>query len=207
MKKKKLTKQEMRLAIAEDVLEQLRIGRYYATSNYFLATGPLRRRGEVDFSSDPDNFRPKGLTGPEVQEEIKRINKCGVCAIGAALISGIRLYDGVSGDNFDPFRGRLGTAVNRFFTTKQLGVMEDFFEIFVEGFKNKEGQVDYTLRRVAINMGRDERMRLVFNSIKDNKGRIVKQDMLKRLRSKAKALATDKVRCSFAAPAVPREAT
>ena len=113
----------MRVEIAKDVLKQLRAKVYWGSICYFNAgyTTPLK-------NNDYYNTGPDNLSGAEVQKEVKQLERCGVCAIGAAVISGIRLYDGVPGKYFDPDDGADGKAAQRFFTKKQLVEMEQMYK-------------------------------------------------------------------------------
>jgi hypothetical protein len=163
MTKKKLSKREMRLAIAKDVLKQLKLRVYWAKSTYFRSSNsPLNNQERLS-----------SMNGAQVQKAVKDLASCEVCAIGAAIVSGVRLYDGVKGHRFDPGEGALSWAGQRFFTEHQLDMMEGFFEACT-GFSSDE------LERKVENMPHRQRMEIVFGSIAKNDGRVVKKDILNR---------------------------
>lgn len=69
---------KLAVAIAKDVLKQLRARRYLAQPGVYL---------------EADGAKVKG--GDDLRKVLPKIKKCHVCAIGAAFLSYVRLKDGV----------------------------------------------------------------------------------------------------------------
>ena len=183
MKTEQQSESEMRVAIAKDVLKQLENDVYVARGVYFSGSGVLEDITSAHESPDnDDDINPDigaNLTGPQIQEEVKNLKSCQVCAIGAAIVSGIRLYDGVSGNMFDPCKGASSRAGQRFFTKEQLGFMEGIFEATSDALwcnaDVSSGNYHYFQM-----VERSERMKIVFQSIIDNEGEVVESDMASR---------------------------
>lgn len=124
--KKKLTKLQTAVAIAKDVLKQLKAGQYIAESCTYLAP----EEGH-DFLQNP-----KG----ELQKILKKEKPvCRVCAIGSALLSAVRLTnnfkleDNVSVDSMEPRynwieRSNMIDKLTEFFSEKECDDMEGVFE-------------------------------------------------------------------------------
>ena len=154
----KLGKREKRVAIAKDVIKQLRLGRYLAASTYFgTHIGGLvyHTHGNI-------------LSSKQVQNEVQKLESCCVCAIGAAFVSGVRLYDGISGADWDVHLGQGSKGAQNFFTSTELITMERWFEL---------KDLGHNLYRKLYSMPRKRRMRIVFQSIIDNDGRVLSNDM------------------------------
>ena len=120
-KKKRLTNAEKRVAIAEDVLENLdRL--IVRTGNYICGTLP-------------EEVNPKD----NAQEKVKAIQAyCTVCALGACLLSHVRLWDrvmmgeivGTYPTQYLNVRYADTTApLKRYFTQRQLNLIESAFEV------------------------------------------------------------------------------
>ena len=164
--KKKLGKREMRVAIAKDVLKQLKTKKYNARSIYFSASS-------VHLSSQ------YSMTGPELQAGLNSIGYCEVCAIGAALVSGICLFDGVSGSNFDYNAGVDSLAAQKFFNKHELVIMESLYEIYSVHDWPGGALIDAQL------ISQKERMKCVFRSIIHKKGRVSRDDIFYRFKKAA----------------------
>lgn len=175
---KKLGKREMRVAIAKDVLKQLKIKAYSLGGGYFFSEDQFFRYSGGFLEAD----------GPALQQAVKEMKHCSVCAIGAAVISGIRLYDGVTGESLDPGKGQHSVAGQRFFTENELAVMERLYEGW-RGYEwpdeEKEDEHDNPahLRCKVQLLGRDSRLKIVYQSIIDNNGRVVKKDILNKYKA------------------------
>ena len=130
--KKKLTKAEKRVAIAKDVLKQLKTERYVATSGVYL---------------ESSNDFHKASDAADAKEVLAKVEKCLVCAIGSMFMSAIGKFNNCTiGDVFAP----LGTGyyaserplkregsdkpttlhehLEKYFTAPQLGLIECWFE-------------------------------------------------------------------------------
>ena len=164
--KTKLSKSQMRVAIAKDVIKQLKAGVYIPAGTYFwVAT-------EGTFSGL--------LSNENVQEEVLKLQDCKVCAIGAAFVSGVRLFDGISGKNWDIYKGSNSVGAQSFFTRKQLCNMEEWFEV-------TKWPLTTALEDKILRMHRSQRMRIVFRSIIANNGQVKNGDIKKRF-EKARVL-------------------
>lgn len=163
---KKLGKRAMRVEIAKDVLKQLRNGNFIAESTY------LRTRRVLDYPDAVSHF-----SGEEIQNEVLKIETCNVCAIGAAFISGIRLFDGISGEMFDVGNAANSIGAQKFFTKSELKTMEAWFENW-EDLRSLRPVLWLKIKR----MSRKQRMRIVFQSIVDNGGRVLDKDIEARVK-------------------------
>jgi hypothetical protein len=76
---KRLTKAEKRVAIAKDVIAQLKAGKYRAETGSYC---------EIDLEE-------AALLEPtaELQKELKKVSKCQVCALGSLFVSDVRKFD------------------------------------------------------------------------------------------------------------------
>ena len=76
VKFEKLTPPQKRVAIARDVLEQIRMGRYISSTGAYVS-GLLMKNGQERY-----HVSDKGIKG-----NFGKIKKCEVCAMGACLMS------------------------------------------------------------------------------------------------------------------------
>lgn len=176
--KKFIGKRGKRVAIAKDVLKQLKAKKFHADGTYF----ELEDR---DFNFWGERHLWSAST---LQSEMKKLKTCKVCAIGAALTSGIMLYGEVEGDEFDPTSGFNSNAAKSFFTQKELAAMEAIFETrshqqllsidFYQKIKWEEG----LRRKVREHTTYDQRMKCIFKSIASNNGRVSQADIFKRIK-------------------------
>lgn len=110
-----MTKAEMRVAVAKDVIKQLKIGKITAEHCYLDDMGEFNRN-----------------IGKSMQTVIKNpAFKCNACAIGSALISFVNLFNGITiieeiSDDLD--RNGIHKILSKCFTKNQLEDMEGFFE-------------------------------------------------------------------------------
>ena len=125
----KLTPSEQCVTIAKDVLEQLRLGRYYAEQfTYFSMPAP---------TAEP--LKP----GQDLQSLILQNDRtCAVCALGACFASAVRLSNGVAlseetisvdhstDDNTANFGNDavFNEKVASYFSNRQLALIESAFE-------------------------------------------------------------------------------
>jgi hypothetical protein len=163
---KKLTAAQKRVAIAEDVLLRISRGTYEIRSGYFVDMPQLDSSIEVDRAFlEQDN--------PE----------CNVCAVGAAIVSAIRLFNSASFNDGVEVREsfRIG---KKFFHPKQLVLIENAFERWNGAYVMNQTSLavtelvksipDYELNR-AIAFGESysdttERAVKIFENIVENKG-------------------------------------
>lgn len=184
--KENMRYKKKKVEIAKDVLCQLNAEAYKAWGVYFH---PLNdeatalAQGNKFVQTSADDFQRKEFKGEEMQQFALKA-KCKVCAIGAAMISGIRLYDGVSGSMFDPADGCRSETAQKWFSEDELSIMENIFESYCsgmpakvsdlgQGFNSKlelAGQID--------EISRDARMRGIFKSIIQLDGKVKRRHMI-----------------------------
>lgn len=113
MKKRKTDKQ-MRVAIALDVLKQLKARKLIPTKGVYVRTtdGPLANQ-------------PYGVDAQPILLNPQR-KKCTVCALGAGVIAQIRLEDNYNIGDAMTTHQRLG----RYFNGRQLIEIEALFEVW-----------------------------------------------------------------------------
>ncbi len=117
-------KAEARVAIAEDVLETLLFGRMKVQSSHGYFQVDDAARGVVE-----DSFETVALT-----MKTRGRTMCTVCAIGAACVSAVSLYnkapaaEKVHRGEIKPSKG-MRTVLGHFFTRKQLDLIECAFEM------------------------------------------------------------------------------
>lgn len=145
MKKPKPTKAERRVAIAKDVLAQLRLERYVATEGVYVD----HRVAELA-STAPDK---------PLEKLLPQVKSCEVCALGACFLSAVRKYNDVkAGEIDDPetfmrYDGSMmtehmfndttmRTKLARHFTDAQTGLIESAFERMPMGSLTDEGAAD-----------------------------------------------------------------
>lgn len=127
MKRKKLenmTRAEARVAIAKDVLAQIRLGRYLATPGIYIGVEVLHAMWGANDLEGRVAATQRRCDDPGL--------RCAVCARGAAVVSGARVFDdrvtralakGADG-------GDGSVALRGIFSYAQLQRMEDAFELF-----------------------------------------------------------------------------
>jgi hypothetical protein len=121
---KKLSKAQMRVAIAKDVIKQIELKNIKPTEGDYI---------------DPSNTAHKELgklpsSNVESQPFIEIISKnCHVCALGACLLSKARLFD--SCPVYDLITGSVYKGLGKIFSGNQLNLIEHEFELggFVDG--------------------------------------------------------------------------
>ena len=162
-------KAEARVAIAKDVIETLAIKRMVASLGYgyFSAEGYARGVGE-SFEAMALGIRMQGKT------------RCKVCAIGAACVSAVGLYNDAPllekyyTDIVPPPSDDMRTILARWFTRKQLDLIECAYEV---SSSYDEGGSSYRARDKAQVFGRQydddhhrERLEAIMQNVIDNKG-------------------------------------
>ncbi len=114
-----MTRAEKRVAIAQDVLKQLRTKKYVAERDLYVS---------VEFKGDTDNNWNARFD--DVKSNIHKVKECRVCAIGSCIVSATRLGNTLTfremEDERDPKTRKL---LAKAFTQKQLYLMESAFEL------------------------------------------------------------------------------
>lgn len=158
-------KAEARVAIAEDVIETLDVGRMYVSSG----TGYHRLR---DWA--------KGVFGKyeatALSLRVRGKTRCTVCAIGAACLSAVGLYNdaqqledetlGIYGPDSDNMRDVLA----RWFTRVQLDLIESAFEKDYFGIDANGDALRRAIKFGERYLGDEERLRAIMGNIIDNDG-------------------------------------
>lgn len=178
-KNKSLSTKEMRIAIAKDVLAQLKAKKIVATRGCWTDDPKL---GSIDdFASTQLEKADKDSVEIKACDYASKVNKCRVCALGSLFLSGIRLYNGVSWtlnkeDAFfdlshDLFDDIEKSPLNKYFSTKQLQLIEATFEDG-DGSCWLSSDRDHVLARAYYVKYRDAEKRLIgiMNNIIDNEG-------------------------------------
>ena len=139
MTKPKLTPKQKRVAIAKDVLKQIKASKFIAGTGNFCHVGEW------------SDTLPK-LIGKKQLLKLKP--KCTVCAIGAAIVSGIRLFNKINITNCEITRFQQRRMIVKFFGLSQAEQIENAFEIGrgYYGF-NKYGERVYDKFKDAIKFG------------------------------------------------------
>lgn len=166
---KKLTKkQKMKIAIAADVIAQVKARRYVAETGLYI--------GGLDLSEE------KGDLQCVIQKKVTRRNPCTVCGLGSAFISAVRLFNKFpinsktvdlsdGGVEYRAMRGKL----EKFFSGLELGVIEASFEVD-EGHLNA-GEVQNafrnapTYREFLYEMNDEDRLVWIMQAIIEQDGK------------------------------------
>jgi hypothetical protein len=128
--KKKLTKAEMRIEIAKDVIAQIKAKKY----------NPMQGRW-VEQADGPDYddwlFENATTCKVDVRDYTNNINKCNVCALGSLFVSAVNKYNNVYGtydsvSTYEVFSsigtGEKKSPLLRYFSSSQLQLIEFTFE-------------------------------------------------------------------------------
>lgn len=131
---KKATKDEKRVLIAKDVLEQIKANRYIAESGTWLQT---------DCNNKIDWNRNNGIDANKSIQKLfadKTIETCHVCALGGLFMSCTNLNNNTTVSDFNEDGGfaelgktiyngdKLSNGLNTIFNNNQLKLIESYFE-------------------------------------------------------------------------------
>ena len=136
-KKKRLTKIQMRVAIAKDVIAQINSKKLIPETGVWIYDPKL---GSID--DHIDNLIDKAMEDEEndtcrfepfnARDFTKKVNKCKVCALGSIFVSAVNLYNGVEftdGENaaraFDTLEF---SPLSNYFSPRELAFIETCFE-------------------------------------------------------------------------------
>lgn len=126
-KKKELSKKAAeRVAIAKDVISQIRAKRLIAMSGTYLSAADnnwLTQFGVYDEDMTDLDEESKN-------QQVVPPTKCNVCALGAVFVSALDRNDRLKVGDFAPYPGQddLHNYLKRWFTLNQLYLMEEAFE-------------------------------------------------------------------------------
>lgn len=155
---KKASAAQKRVLIAKDVLKQLKLGKIKAKQGVYVTAQ------KYDWTN---NINP--------DKEFCELNiKCSVCALGAAMLSEIRMNNNLKvremhgynysvkfGDNYITSRKESGDRLDKYFTESQLVLIERAFEGWGDG-KVKDFYCKYR--------NDNKRIAAIFRNIIQNKG-------------------------------------
>jgi hypothetical protein len=169
---KKLTKAEMRVAIAKDVIAQIKAKKYNPVQGCWViwVDGPDYDDWLVDNSA---NCRV------DVQKYTKSIKKCNVCALGSLFVSAVNKYNNVYGTYmtvstdqvFDTSETNNRSPLLRYFTINQMRLIEYTFEggmgaVYFDDLKQMKGKADAFYSQYPDD--KDRLLAIMKNIIKNN---------------------------------------
>ena len=121
--RKRVTKAQQRVAIARDVLAQLKAGRLVGNSGSFIGTD-----------------LPYAPPQTQVQEVLKKVPRCDVCAVGSLFLCAVEKFDALKMEDLEAFLEAFGDSgvpvverdvipyLQRYFSEAQLRLIEIAFE-------------------------------------------------------------------------------
>jgi hypothetical protein len=134
-KKKKLTKNQMRVAIAKDVLAQIKSKKIIPQMGVWMEDPKMGSLDDIVYNS-VDNYLDSDdtcrLMPFSAQDYTKKVKNCRVCALGSIFVSSVNLFNGVEFDNgeevYDCFENLKTSPLNRYFSPEELELIEGCFE-------------------------------------------------------------------------------
>lgn len=179
-------KREMRLAVAKDVLKRLRRKKL----NVFSGNGYIVPKNTSYF--EIDNLK-SSCQHDNSQEHLDKIeSSCEVCALGACMLSHIRLFNKVVIE--DTFGGENAKfALGSYFSRQQLGIIENVFERISNWSTREENS-----KRLA---------KIMRNIIKNNGKYVYEESIMSRLHTDCEKSPTGKHEPDWLSVAIPQEAT
>lgn len=179
----KLSDDQKRVMIAQDVVAQLRLDKFLATSGDYMVLS----QGSYNLESfSADDLEGTDLTRQQISQifaspdplhtmfNAKNAPQCNVCAIGAACCSAVRLFDDASygEDHQVPKHVSIDMwgTVGRYFSKEQQQLMEGWFERWekTEGEDDKRYVTGITKEWRLITPA--DRLMAVYSDIAANKG-------------------------------------
>ncbi len=131
---KKLTTAEKRVAIAKDALAQIAVKKFVVeTGNTYVGVKKL----------------PNGATsGNQLQDELKKIPKCTVCALGACFLSSVRKFNDIktadvlfsnefAANTMEADGASVKVHIEKYFSCDQRQMIENAFEGWSYGWPAK----------------------------------------------------------------------
>ncbi len=166
---KKLSKPEQRIAIAQDVLDQIKAKRYIATSGRWIS-----------FEEEKGTYLSQFSPTDSIQGlfEKKELTTCQCCGLGALFMSCINLNNNTTVENYNYESDDLATAIseetlsnglNEIFSYEQLRLIESYFEGADGAFlDDKRNAINFYYENCE-----EERLKLVMENIIENEGTFV----------------------------------
>jgi hypothetical protein len=134
-KKKTLTKNQMRVAIAKDVISQIKTRKIIPQVGVWMEDPKMGSLEEIvsdgveRYLESDDTCR---LMPFPAQDYTKKVKNCRVCALGSIFVSSVNLFNGVEFDNgeevYDCFENLKSSPLNRYFSAEELALIEGCFE-------------------------------------------------------------------------------
>lgn len=137
-----MTAAEKRVAIAKDVLKQLKAKRLHARRRLYLKR-PRSLRNELWINS-PYRNRP-------LEDVLAKIPKCEACAIGSMFVCAVERFNELGTADVGTYISswNMRSYLRRFFNGETLGQIEAAFET------DENGDPADTLRRIMLNISRN----------------------------------------------------
>lgn len=158
-----MTPSERRVAIAKDVLSQLRIGSISARSGSYV-------------------LGISGGIGP-LHEVIDGAIGCEVCALGAMCLSAARKFDGIEvnfRDELQHERAKILKILSPYFTVRELASIECAFEgqaapeeAVIQAGRLDNRSMDFAYLKNGVKLDVEFRMRKIMRNIVRNKGQFI----------------------------------
>jgi hypothetical protein len=134
-KKKTLTKNQMRVAIAKDVLSQIKTRKIIPQVGVWMEDPKMGSLDDIVYNA-VDNYLDSDdtcrLMPFSAQDYTKKVKNCRVCALGSIFVSSVNLFNGVEFDNgeevYDCFENLKTSPLNRYFSPEELELIEGCFE-------------------------------------------------------------------------------
>ncbi len=160
---KKLTRAQQRVAIAEDVIAQVKAKKFIANSTYF----------DWAESVDSDTVENAKEAGLDLSECVSQV-KCEVCGIGSLFMSGVRKADNLKINQFNTWDARSEAVeyLEKWFDSDQLDLVEDYYERN-GGLVPDEWYVDYddSCSPIYRQDDDDKRLMMIMANIASNNGK------------------------------------
>ena len=167
--KPSLTKKQMRIAIAKDVIAQLEAKKIIATPGSWTDDPKL---GSLDDFADIQlnkSTLDEKVVKINACDYVNKLNKCQVCALGSLFVSSVSLYNGVSWNlrpDFDDslmhntFENIDESPLLKYFSREQLALIESTFENN-EGALYPSSDSEAVLSRAFYGKYRNDKDRLI----------------------------------------------
>jgi len=163
-----MTKAEMRVQIAKDVIKQIAAKKYKATQGSYVANGEFYRQFDSMHK----------LYDEEAQVKVPK-TRCDVCAIGACFLATVDRFDKLKvGDLpgcWNPEYGRGGQVqyLNKWFSPDQLTLMEVAFEkgeVPPTAYKGSDDRLDDAVAYGCQYKTANQRLVAIMRNVIRNKG-------------------------------------
>lgn len=189
--KKRLTKSQMRVAIAKDVISQINSKKLIPTPGVWICDpkmGGLDQHIDnlIDEAMDDSKNDTCNFTEFNARDFTKKVNRCEVCALGSIFVSSVNLYNGVHFENGDEalesFNDLSLSPLSKYFSEESLALIECCFEGEDGAHYNSTSEKEFAIG-IAYNRSfrlPKERLIAIMKNIVRNKGDFIpEQDLTK----------------------------